>query len=937
VLDNYQDLPGSAILHELLNSGFGEIPDDVQVIVLSRGEPPTHFARYAANGQIGRINWQLLQLTEEEGRGIARLRLGRASSTHGNISSLLRRTQGWVAGLVLLMEQSSTATASTPQDPENNMSAVFDYFAAEVFQHTDPVVQDFLLYTALLPKITLTVAEKLTGNPEARKVLGNLMRRNFFTVRHTEGSYEYHPLFRSFLLSQAAERYPAERIQEIQQQCATALVAQGDVEAAVSLLLKARDWPALAPLVLAQAPSLMGQGRILTLSGWLQALPASIRETNPWVLYWLGVSQLMYNQEEARVYFEKAFHIFEQAAEADPLYLAWTGMIDSFLIELGNYQSMGRWLELYPTLRGTRKPPSVEIEAASLFSYVAGQNFIRPDDPAFAVYANRAETLFAQAAGRWIIQGASMILNYLWSKEFSKASQLLSILEPHANLRSTAVSVRILWCSLKSLHAYFTSSLEECIHLSSLGLAMAEEHGMHAYDEMLAGVYIMGESLLGHYESARQIADRYLPIVNHSGGKGGYFLSCAAYASFNDGNLTRALQEIDMALSFETIKRVPLAVGLIHCERVLVLTRQGRMEEALRLLEDARVPNSKVHSPMLQYCYAFTEATVRLWRGEHELTVKALEAAFRVASQDGRITLPACQPRDEASILCNMALDAGLYTDIATKLIRNCRLLAPQSQGVSDVWPFPIKIYTLGRFRVLLNDKPLAYNTKLQKKPLELLKAIIAFGGRSVSVEQLSESLWPDADADSAQRALFTTLHRLRKLLGHEEAIGIEAGKITLDTSTCWVDVWNLERVLRELDSIMAEPGRLAVDEPGVRVSRAIRLYQGPFFGDDSAPSALSARERIRQRCLRTFERLGNAFEQARRPEQAVECYLPGIEIEPLAEGLYRRLMNCYALLGRRAEALSTFDRCATALKAQLGVGPSSETLQLRAQVLQTG
>jgi hypothetical protein len=52
----------------------------------------------------------------------------------------------------------------------------------------------------------------------------------------------------------------------------------------------------------------------------------------------------------------------------------------------------------------------------------------------------------------------------------------------------------------------------------------------------------------------------------------------------------------------------------------------------------------------------------------------------------------------------------------------------------------------------------LAQHRKTQRKPLELLKALIAFGGRAVLEEQLTEALWPEAKGHAAHQA-FTLPH----------------------------------------------------------------------------------------------------------------------------------------------------------------------------------
>ena len=70
-----------------------------------------------------------------------------------------------------------------------------------------------------------------------------------------------------------------------------------------------------------------------------------------------------------------------------------------------------------------------------------------------------------------------------------------------------------------------------------------------------------------------------------------------------------------------------------------------------------------------------------------------------------------------------------------------------------------VSVFTLGRFSLLLNGKPAEFGRKAPQRPLELLKAIIALGGREVSSTSLMSALWPDVDGDVAQRSFDTTLH----------------------------------------------------------------------------------------------------------------------------------------------------------------------------------
>lgn len=241
----------------------------------------------------------------------------------------------------------------------------------------------------------------------------------------------------------------------------------------------------------------------------------------------------------------------------------------------------------------------------------------------------------------------------------------------------------------------------------------------------------------------------------------------------------------------------------------------------------------------------------------------------------------------------------------------------PPQEGRARPWP--LKIYTLGRFSVVRDGKPVPLSRKGQKKPLDLLRALISYGARDVSEEKLAEMLWPDADGDAAKVSLKTTLHRLRGLVGHEPIVVAE-GKLTLDAHHCWVDVWALERRLSQL--LEAPLAAIAAGDE----QQLLALYHGPFLHDDDLPYALSTRERLRSKFLRAMDHVAQGLCAMRACDAALLCFQKGIEVDPLAERFYRGLMECYGCLQRPAEGLEVYEHCRQTLARELGVAPSAET-----------
>jgi DNA-binding SARP family transcriptional activator len=271
------------------------------------------------------------------------------------------------------------------------------------------------------------------------------------------------------------------------------------------------------------------------------------------------------------------------------------------------------------------------------------------------------------------------------------------------------------------------------------------------------------------------------------------------------------------------------------------------------------------------------------------------------------------------SELCSIALEHKLQVSTVHEMIRAGRLMPPPAQGALDAWPWPIRIRTLGTFDLLVRDEPVRFGAKTQKKPLELLRALIALGGRDVPEEQLTEQLWPESEGDAAHRVFDTTLHRLRKLLGSDQAVIVEGGRITLNAQLVWVDAWAFER----------EIGR-AEDADPRSLQRAISLYTGGFLGPESSAWIVPMRERLRSMFLRAVERLGCIHETNGRTRDALECYRRGTEADPLAEALYCLLMLCYEQLNRHSEGLATYERLRATLNSQLGVKPSRQSRELQ-------
>jgi LuxR family transcriptional regulator, maltose regulon positive regulatory protein len=265
-----------------------------------------------------------------------------------------------------------------------------------------------------------------------------------------------------------------------------------------------------------------------------------------------------------------------------------------------------------------------------------------------------------------------------------------------------------------------------------------------------------------------------------------------------------------------------------------------------------------------------------------------------------------------------MALNAGIKVDLVQRLIRMFRLKPPSD--APDLWPRVIQIRTLGRFEVRVNERPLEFARKVPKKTLALLKALVAYRAEAVPEQWLCDALWGDEEADAARQVLGVTVLRLRKLLGNDEAVGQQAGKVWLDRQLCWVDAWCFEAALAH-----PEHAREPLD-----------LYHGTFLPEDEGEAwSIAMRERLRGKFIHALGAHGKTLEAAGQLDEAERLYLRGIDADVVVETFHRGLMRCYRQTGRLTEAVSTYRRLRQTMSAVLGVAPSAESETIHREIMQ--
>ena len=311
VLDDFHVITNHQI-NETLTFLLDHLPPQMHLVLSCRADPNLPLARLRSRGQLTEIRAVDLRFTPDEAAAFLNDGMGLGLST-AEITALDKRVEGWIAGLQMaaLSMRDRKDVSGFIKSFSGSHRFVLDYLVEEVLDQQSSDIQEFLLRTSILERMTASLCNAVTDRDDSQAILAQLEQANLFLIHLDDQRrwYRYHHLFADLLRS---------RVKQVQPDLVLALHCRASewyenaefVEEAVAHAIAGQAYQRAATLVEQNAMQMIIDGKHPAVSRWLEALPDALVRARPWlcvyhawIRYWIGqreqVEECLQNAEQA--------------------------------------------------------------------------------------------------------------------------------------------------------------------------------------------------------------------------------------------------------------------------------------------------------------------------------------------------------------------------------------------------------------------------------------------------------------------------------------------------------------------------------------------------------------------------------------------------------------------------------------------------------------
>ena len=317
VLDDYH-LIREHRCHDQMALLLAHLPPSVQVVIITRADPPLELARMRAAGEMAEIRARELRFDLPQAAVLIR-NVADVELTDHDLEDLVVRTEGWPAGLYLaaLSLRGHPSPGTFVRQFTGNNRFIVDFLVDDVLSKQPAEVYRFLTRTSILPRFCAPLCDAVTGSADAAAIIELLERENLFLVPLDESRewFRYHHLFTQVLRAQLA-RTEFGVVPVLHERASGWHRASGSPDEAIGHALAAGDVDGATDLIARHYYVYIDSGQIATVRLWLRLLGEEWIATSPLAAHVAAWTAALSGDPHAA---RRLLPVIEAAGEVGPL------------------------------------------------------------------------------------------------------------------------------------------------------------------------------------------------------------------------------------------------------------------------------------------------------------------------------------------------------------------------------------------------------------------------------------------------------------------------------------------------------------------------------------------------------------------------------------------------------------------------------------------
>jgi len=852
------------------------------------------------------------------------------------------RTEGWITGIILTSQVNEKEKSRKERINRVSGFSIDDYFA-QIIDGLPDELRNFLLWSSLLEEFNADQCSEIIGsvikveNHDWNQWFYSVQQHNLFIMPVGEygESIRYHQLFLDYLQSRVFKEQPFQAATILKQQ-ASQWKRIGEWEKAFSIYKRINAQDELISLMEEVGLEMVLNGRISTLSTWLDSLPIDVLNSRPYIIALQGnVAMVLGNTSLALSLFNQTLELMD-LQENKELFINTLSMRAAVNRVLGRIDEAKKDGEEIIDLVGEDK------------------SFIKKRGEAFRIIGLCD---FHQGNLHTALENLEVALN------------IMSSMNDHKNLAILQVEIGLVHENLGNYNQTKT------YYQAGLGY-WKKVMNPFWLSTILNNLGVLHQ-MLGEYVEANESFDQALSFARSCG-----YARMEAYILTGIGDIYAEIRAYSQALTAyqlaeEIAERTQERFLQIYLliQKASMKAQSGKFSESYMYLKQAHNLRNSDQTDMNFYLIELEWAGIKIFENNFQDIISSLEKiidffksggqkvqlershlylalAYISTNQPEKVTehlLHIYSSLDGESAPASLIANASRYKKILDKFspvfmqseyhqflnridlfnqsIPSLRReLSRKSNGIQESPP-KIMIRSFGRMEVKCDQKLITSSIWQTQAARDLFFLILAHP-EGLTKEEISLVFWPDASIEESKFRFKNTMYRLRRALG-KDCIVLVQNVYLFNNKVDYV--YDVELFLKE--NALANQSQEIVQKL-THYREAIKYYRGNYLAEIDTTWALSPREYLRQIYLNILLQVSILYLEQSNFELALEYCQRAISEDNLLEDAYRLAMKIYAAMGNRAGLVQQYQRCVEVMEQEINATPSDQTHELLQSLL---